>query len=215
MGNWRALFLEFIVASRSEPLRLALFIDAQNAYRGARASFFPHGGAASNGQFDPVRLGQLLAARGGPGGRNCVLTEARVYTGRPDSRLDHKTYAAHMKQCARWEADGATVIWRPLRYPPRRTGLPPQEKGIDVALCIDFVTMAIDGAFDIGIIMSTDTDLLPALEFTRNRYPATRYPAVAAWNGRRRLSLPNGNLWCHWLSENDYRTVADDTNYNR
>ena len=203
------------MASSVEPLRLVLFIDAQNAYRGARTSFFPHGGAASNGQFDPVRLGALLAARGGPGGVACVLQEARVYTGRPDPRLDHRTYAAHMKQCARWESDGASVIWRPLRYPPRRSGLPAQEKGIDVALCIDFVTMAIDGLFDVGVIMSTDTDLLPALEFTRNRYAGVRHAAVAAWDGRRRLSLPAGNLWCHWLSRADYDAVADDTNYNR
>ena len=64
--------------------------------------------------------------------------------------LDPRTYAAHIKQCARWEADGASVIWRPLRYPPRRTGLPPQEEGIDVALCIDFVAMAIDGLYAVA-----------------------------------------------------------------
>ena len=202
-------------ATMSEPLRLVLFIDAQNTYRGARDSFFPHGGPSSNGQFDPVRLGELLAARGGPGGTACVLHDARVYTGRPDPRLDPRTYAAHMKQCARWESDGASVIWRLLRYPPRRTGLPAQEKGIDVALCIDFVTMAIDGLFDVGVIMSTDTDLLPALEFTRNRYAGVRHVAVASWSGRRRLSLPDGNIWCHWLSRADYAAVADNTNYNR
>ena len=120
-----------------------------------------------------------------------------------------------MKQCARWESDGASVIWRLLRYPPRRTGLPAQEKGIDVALCIDFVTMAIDGLFDVGVIMSTDTDLLPALEFTRNRYAGVRHVAVASWASRRRLSLPDVNIWCHWLSRADYDAVADYTNYNR
>ena len=120
-----------------------------------------------------------------------------------------------MKQCARWEADGASVIWRWLRYLPRRTGLPPQEKGIDVALCIDYVTMAIDGLYDVGVIMSTDTDLLPALEFTRSRYAGVRHVAVAAWESRRRLSSPGGNIWCHWLSRTDYDSVADTTDYNR
>lgn len=198
-----------------EPLRLVLFIDAQNAYRGARDSFLPGGGPATYGQFNPMRLGELIAARGGLSDTPCVLTDVRVYTGRPDPRLDPRTYAAHMNQCARWEADGVSVIWRPLRYPPRRTGLPPQEKGIDVALCIDFVTMAIDGLYDVGVIMSTDTDLLPALDFTRNRYAGVRHVAVAAWDGRRRLASPDRNIWCHWLSRADYDAVADTTDYNR
>ena len=208
----------FVIAFRLtmvEPLRLVLFIDAQNAYRGARDSFFPHGGPSARGQFNPMQVGELIAARGGPGGAACVLSDVRVYTGRPDPTRDPRTYAAHMQQCARWEADGVRVIWRPLRYPPRRTGLPPQDKGIDVALCIDFVTMAIDGLYDVGVIMSTDTDLLPALDFTRHRYAGARHVAVAAWDGHRRLSSPDGNLWCHWLSRADYNVVADTTDYNR
>ncbi len=40
----------------AEPLRLALFIDAQNAYRGARDSFFPNGGPSVYGQFSPERM---------------------------------------------------------------------------------------------------------------------------------------------------------------
>ena len=199
----------------AEPLRLALFIDAQNAYRGARDSFFPSGGQSVYGQFSPKRMGEIIAERGGPDGTECILSEVRIYTGRPDPIREVRTYAAHMKQCARWEADGVSVVWRPLRYPPRRTGLPPQEKGIDVALCIDFVAMAIDGLYDVGVIMSTDTDLLPALEFTRNRYAGVRHVAVAAWDGRRRLASPGGNIWCHWLSRADYDAVADATDYNR
>ncbi len=199
----------------TDPLKLVLFIDAQNAYRGARNSFFPNSCPSSYGQFNPLRLGELIAARGGPSQAVCALTDVRIYTGRPDPTRDPMTYGAHMKQCARWELDGASVIWRPLRYPPQRTGLPPQEKGIDVALCIDYVTMAIDGCYDAGVIMSTDTDLLPALEFTRSRYPGVRHVAVAAWDGRRRLSSAEGNVWCHWLRRDDYDAVADHTNYAR
>ena len=84
-----------------------------------------------------------------------------------------------------------------------------------MALCIDFVAMAIDGLYDVGVIMSTDTDLLPALEFTRNRYAGVRHIAVAAWDRRRRMSLPGANIWCHWLSRADYDAVADATDYNR
>ena len=75
-----------------------------------------------------------------------------------------------------------------------------------------------DGAYDIGVIMSTDTDLLPALEFIRNRYTGIRHVAVAAWRnhgGNRRLSVPGMNIWCHWLYQTDYEAVSDPTDYNR
>ena len=107
-----------------------------------------------------------------------------------------------MKQCARWGSDGTSVVWRPLRYLPRRTGLPAQEKGIDVALCIDFVAMAIDGLdglYDVGVIMSTDTDLLPALEFTRNRYAGVRispWPLGIDGGECRCLALTSGVIGC-------------------
>ena len=93
-----------------------------------------------------------------------------------------------------------------------------QEKGIDTALAIEFVTMAVDALYDIGVIMSTDTDLLPAIEFVRSRFAGERHVAVAAWrsrDSRRRLSIPGANVWCHWLTRDDYDSVADPTNYNR
>ena len=107
---------------------------------------------------------------------------------------------------------------RQLRYPPDWPDERAQEKGIDVALAIDFVSMAVDGVYDIGVIMSTDTDLLPALEFALDRYGDVRHVAVAAWSGShmpRRLSIPGSNVWCHWLHQADYDAVADPTNYNR
>lgn len=199
-------------------LRLMLFIDIQNTYRSARRNFFNNAGPSVNGQFDPAKLGQLIEARGGPAGATCALKEIRAYTGRPDPRKDNKTYAAHMKQCDQWQKSGVTIVHRELRYPPDWPAQPAQEKGIDTALAIDFVTMAVDAVYDIGVIMSTDTDLLPALEFTHTRYAATRPTAIAAWRSpqnNRRLSTPGYNIWCHWLRRPDYDTTADPTNYNR
>ena len=147
------------------PLRIALFIDAQNAYRRARDRFFPNPQSNVDGQFDPIKLGQLIASRGGPGGLPCSLSDVRIYSGRPDPNRDKRSHAAHMRQSNRWRANGATVIMQGLRYPPTWPTDPAQEKGIDVALAIDFVRLAITGAYDVGVMMSTDTDLLPALRF--------------------------------------------------
>lgn len=119
-------------------LKLVLFIDAQNSYRGARESFFHNAGPSMNGQFDPARLGKLIELKGGPDGAICALLEVRIYTGRPDPRKDPKTYAAHMEQCAQWQRDRVTVVHRELRYPPGWPAHRAQEKGIDTALANRF-----------------------------------------------------------------------------
>lgn len=50
---------------------------------------------------------------------------------------------------------------RPLQYLP---GQKPRQKGVDVELAVDVVRLAVEDAYDIGIVVSTDTDLLPAVE---------------------------------------------------
>ena len=80
-----------------------------------------------------------------------------------------------------------TVITRDLRYPPDWPRRPAQEKGIDVALAVDFVMMAARGEYDVGILFSSDTDLVPALEAVIALRPDDP-PAceVAAWACPRR-----------------------------
>jgi uncharacterized LabA/DUF88 family protein len=61
-----------------------------------------------------------------------------------------------------------------------------REKGVDVALAVAFVTMAVQRQFDVGIIMSGDSDLLPALEFVVGLTPKGGPRAeIAAWRGSR------------------------------
>ena len=72
----------------------------------------------------------------------------------------------------------------------------------------------IEGSYDVGVILSTDNDLLPALEVVRNYDPSRVHVAVAAWSApgnHQRLRLPG--LWCHWLDQADYNAVADTTRY--
>lgn len=197
-------------------LRLALFIDAQNAYRRAKAALFPNSQDRTDGQFSPIDLGHLIASKGGPGGAPCSLSDVRIYSGRPDGSRERRSYIAHRRQTGRWMSAGATVITRPLRYPPAWPNEPAEEKGIDVALAIDVVRLAIGGAYDVGVIMSTDSDLQPAVEFVRGHNPGQLHVAVAAWGitGQdQRLWLPNAFVYCHWLGQNDYNAVADRTKY--
>jgi uncharacterized LabA/DUF88 family protein len=109
-----------------------------------------------------VRLARHLAADS-PYDRQ--LEQVRIYRGQPDPSKDPKGYAACSRQVGIWrQSPLVTVTTRTLRYPqgwpnPYQAGERPQEKGIDVALAIDFVVMAVRDEYDVGILMSTDTDL--------------------------------------------------------
>ncbi len=198
------------------PDRVIVFIDAQNTYRSARHAFFneqadPH----MHGQFDPTALANLILSKSRRPDQR-TLKEVRVYTGRPSAARDGKTYAAHMNQCAAWQAGGAVVIARPLRYPITWPLDKAREKGIDVRLAIDFVALASDDEYDVGVVFSVDTDLVPALEYVVLRLLPAKTVEVAAWRSPRargRLSLPDKRVWCHWLDLAAYNAVADTRNY--
>jgi uncharacterized LabA/DUF88 family protein len=201
---------------------VVLFVDYQNGYHGARRAFFPLGARSSSGQFNPLALGELLVERS-PFERQ--LKQVRIYRGQPDATRDPHAYAANERQKARWAHAQVEVIQRTLMYPPgwptsNRPGERPREKGIDVALALDFVTMAVSGSYDVGIILSTDTDMKPALEFVASMSSAASPRAeVAAWSTQEghnsRLAVPARRLWCHWLSREDYLAVWDRTDYTR
>lgn len=103
-----------------------------------------------------------------------------------------------------------------LRYPHDWPQSPPLEKGVDVALATDLVSLALRGECDVAVIASADSDLLPAIEEVQIRTNVT--VEVAAWQGggrrrRQRLSVRGSNVWCHWLTRDDYDRVRDDTDY--
>lgn len=200
--------------------RALLFVDYQNAYSGARGCFHPEADLPNiAGQISPVLLGEHILARES---FDRELSGVRIYRGLPDATRDRRGNAVCSRQIEAWLDDPrVAVITRVLRYPRGwpdrcRPGEKPQEKGVDVALAIDFVRLALEDQYDVGILMSTDTDLKPALEtvvkFTDKRVE------VAAWSGRggrQRLSIESASLWCHWLHRDVYEQVCDNTNYSR
>jgi len=194
--------------------RVVLFLDYQNIYMSARSLFHTMGAAHWNGQVDPLTLGRLLVERSP---YNRELTGVRIYRGIPDSTKDPKGYGACQRQVASWrQTPEVEAITRTLRYPQNWPADKPQEKGIDVALAIDFVVMAVRGDYDVGVLMSTDTDLKPALEAVAGG--GAGRAEVAAWSNpqsySRRLSISGRKLWCHWVDTSDYLTVQDTRDYN-
>ena len=215
--DWRA-FLWIILMIE----RVVLFIDYQNAYRRARAAF--HNDLADPhwmGQFYPDALGELIAMKDGATERR--LHQVRMYRGLPDVRKDGRGNQAALRQIDAWRrSHSVAVTTRPLRYPRNYPASPPQEKGIDVQLALDFVMMAVRDEYDVGVLMSNDTDLRPALEeVIRLGRPTVE---VATWEpleGRSRFSLrlpgrPAGSQpYCHWIDHAAYLAVQDAADYTR
>jgi uncharacterized LabA/DUF88 family protein len=201
------------------PLRVWVFIDAQNLYRDARDAFHAHTAPSSFGQVDPRRFGLLLAARSSARDpRPRRLEEVRIYTGTPSSSKEPKTSAAHMRQRQAWERQGVKVLARPLRYPKGWPSQKAVEKGVDVALAVDMVFNAARRRYDVGIVASTDTDLLPALEAVSELRSAQGQPQVevTCWSPlAKRLRLHSYPLLCHRLDRRDYESVRDQRNYTR
>jgi hypothetical protein len=204
--------------------RVAVFVDYQNVYMGARETF-GHGRLPSYtfGQVDPLRLGALLTHRGRTIDADRELEAVRIFRGEPSPERNPVGHRACRRQVDRRNAEARVLCaTRPLKYYRRgrgddgRAAFGVQEKGIDVLLALAMVMGAKDDLFDVAVLCSTDTDMVPAVEAVHS---FGKVCEVAAWESkasrRRRLALPDRNLWCHWLHREDYELVADPTDYTR
>lgn len=187
-------------------------MDYQNLHGWARRQFHPVNVHPALGHIDPLRLAQLLVGRRR---RPSALSAVRVYRGRPAPVHQPTAAAANDRQTANWERSGlVTVVRRPLRYPHDWPESPASEKGIDVALAIDLVAMGMDNQYEAAILFSSDTDLLPAVETVVHR--RLGHIELATWTGARRLRFSGSQLpWCHFVSEAEYRTIEDHTDYTK
>lgn len=154
-----------------------VFLDAQNAYKGAREAFGWTDRAGRYGNFRPITLSRLIYANGDPLRR---LKQVRIYTGVPSNERDSSGYQATQRRIATWKAEGrglVEVVDRTLQYSPTER---PREKGINVLIAIDMVRMAIRDEYDAVVLISGDTDLVPALEFVADLKGSDRV-ASAMW----------------------------------
>jgi uncharacterized LabA/DUF88 family protein len=202
--------------------RVTVFVDYQNVYMRARQTFGdPALDVVTFGQFHPRRLGLLLTRKGETVDPRRELHEVRIYRGEPDAQRSPKTQAACQRQVRYWAAqDDVAAITRPLLYIPsawhggRPSAWQAREKGIDVRIALDMAMGAVRNEFDVAVLVSADTDLVPAIEAV---IEAGRRVEVASWRPDRgygsRLSVPRRNVWCHWLGRKDFEQVSDDTDY--
>lgn len=194
--------------------RVVVFVDLSNAFRDLQRAFCSEPYGARDGQFDPMKLARMLAGRG-PDFETWTLEQVRVYGGRPNPEREPYAAKAQNSQEATWMAAGIVPRFRPLQYPDDWPAQKARQKGVDVELAIDVVTMA-RAEYDIGIVVSTDTDLVPALEAVDRLRGTDSSPrtCVVGYEGLlKRLRIKARNLYCFPLSRADYDSVHDHTDY--
>ncbi len=164
--------------------RIEIFIDGGNFYHLALRKL-----GSSESNFDFEKFANFLA-----NGRTIAEMGKRYYIGTVSERPgDLKSKEAMSKQTAlftelrnnHWEIktsklrkrieeikiDNRVVDYKnilekgieKIQYERLR------EKGIDVKLAIDLIVGAIDGKYDVAIVVSSDADLVPAIDWVRNR----------------------------------------------
>jgi uncharacterized LabA/DUF88 family protein len=184
---------------------VAIFFDFQNVHLVGRDSF------NRNGRLlecvpDPVRLAESMASRRN---RKTELRSIRVYRGRPNPEYQPYLATLNDAQADKWSRDERVqVTQRQLNYcdwPQRR----PQEKGIDVAIAVDLMRSAFQKEYDVLILFSSDTDLLPAVEAVADMRRCRI--EVASWRPANRLRLSGTVLpYCHFLGREDWETCTED-----
>ncbi len=197
--------------------RVAVFLDYQNVYMGARLAFGSRQGHFTFGQTDPLRLGLLVTSAGSVVDPERRLETVRAYCGEPSALHSPKGQMACQRQVERWNADPRVhAVTRALRYQrtPGSTGFHAEEKGIDVLVALGMVMGAMRDEYDVAVLFSGDSDLLPAIEAVMS---LGKRCEVVAWRGRVarsvRLRPPKARIWCHWLDERAYAAVHDPTDY--
>ena len=198
-----------------DPMRVWVFIDAQNVFRDAREAFHnPAHDPASYGHVRPDKLARLLVTLGTP---PRVLERVNLYTGMPSAAKQPVAHRAHMKQRAAWIKAGVRVFPRALRYPKDWPKSPAEEKGVDVQLAVDVVYCGlVERTFDVAIVCSTDTDLVPALDVLYEKQRAWGRPRVEVMTwapNKKQLRVGAGNIWCYKLDNQQYESIRDLTNY--
>jgi hypothetical protein len=90
---------------------------------------------------------------------------------------------------------------------------------VDVELAVDVVRLAVERQYEIGVILSTDTDLLPAIEAVDAYRALERVPRICtvAYDGLPKKLLMSDSRarqpYVFRLSRLDYVQVRDETVY--
>ena len=182
-----------------------------DVYHGARTAFGLTNADFVEGQIDPLRLGLHLTDLGRGVDPHRELSAVHICRGEPSSKHSPTGQAACQRQVSAWAALRlVTPVVRALKYYADGSA---REKGIDVLIALDLAEGASNDEYDVAILMSADSDLIPALERVLG---LGKRVEVASWKSaafQSRLRVRGRSVWCHWLDQTNYQNLRDPTDY--
>ena len=196
--------------------RAIAFVDGQNLFHAARVSF-----GHSYPNYDVKELAETVSRRMG-----WSLVQVRFYTGVPDASDNafwNHFWNAKLSQMGR---EGIWTFQRSLRYRNQSIEVPGHgtvtrlvgsEKGIDIRIALDVVSLARRQALDVALVFSQDQDLSEVADEIREiarqqgRWikMASAFPASPVYGNRRGI---NGTDWIR-IERAEYDACLDRRDY--
>ena len=143
--------------------RVAIFIDGGNFFRRIRDGKFISKGI----RFDYVRFATFLS-------KNRDIISKSYYIGivknNDSSDKSQKMVESQQKFLNGLENDGYAIKRGRIVYDNEI-----REKGVDVQIAIDLVIGAVENIFDVAIVVSSDTDLIPAIKYIKSKGKIVEY----------------------------------------
>lgn len=215
------------MARNTDPnARVLVFIDGQNAYKSCERLY-------GHGPTHPMMLADGLAE-----GRR--LVGVRYYSGVPDPQIDPQGRSKRDLRHNLMRRSGVTVVERQLRYRWEwgfdSTSLPDpmknreatqevqvwpyqraREKGIDLAIGLDAIDLALNDHMDVAIIVSSDNDLCEAARMVHQATisKGTRVSVEAAlFSKARKPILMTHYDYTRQLRYEDFDAARDSFDYS-
>lgn len=136
-------------------MKTLVLVDGQNLFHLAKNAWGPDK-PYNWPSYDVLKLANSLVSR--EPGR--ILSEIRFYTGVPDQNYRPDWHAFWTRKL-RGMLNQGIYVYR------GRVSAGGQEKGVDVSLALDLVRATYEQHYDAAIIVSQDSDFLPAVRLAR------------------------------------------------
>ena len=153
----RAVFYFRLMDILKKQEKICIYIDGSNFYNYLKDKeiSFPKGI-----KFDYKAFAEYLTGK-----RNCV--SKRYYVGImrnfDDSEISRNLVKGQQKFLAKIQNDGFVIKRGRILYDKGKI----REKGTDVKIAVDLIVGAIDNHYDTAILVSSDTDLIPAIKYVK------------------------------------------------
>jgi uncharacterized LabA/DUF88 family protein len=195
--------------------RAVVFIDGQNLYHHARAAF-----NCTHPDYDVTALSRAICKQKG-----WFLKQVRFYTGTPEVADDPRWHHFWAKKLLAIKRQGAHVFSRRLRYREKSVKIDDgihtvtvgEEKGIDVRIALDCVSISLSNDLDVALIFSQDQDMsevadeIKKISRIQKRWikVACAYPTSPTASNKRGI---NGTEWIPF-DQSLYDTCVDAHDY--